>query len=126
MRRQTDPYGKAMKNKQKNKTKNIYFFQPLKVCFQTEILGILFKYIYIFCFILLFTSSSPYRKDQSAFSYFSTRLFHPALHEPGKGRNLEDAHSPRAAYKKSNNRCQEPTNRLLPVPTTQAARTSAL
>ena len=35
-----------------------HFFQPLKVCLQTEILGNLFKYI-LFCFILLFTSSSP-------------------------------------------------------------------
>ena len=35
--------------------------------------GNLFKYIY-FCFILLFTSSSPCRKDQSAVSYFSTSL----------------------------------------------------
>ena len=49
--------------------------QPLKkLCFQTEILGSLFKYIYIFCFILLFTSSSPCRKDQFAVSYFSTIL----------------------------------------------------
>ena len=30
--------------------------------------------IYIFCFILLFTSSSPFRKDQFAVSYFSTSL----------------------------------------------------
>ena len=37
---------------------------------ETEILGNLFKY-YIFCFILLYTSSSPYRKDQFAVSYFS-------------------------------------------------------
>ena len=51
-----------------------FFFQPLKkVCFQTEILGNLFKYI-CFCFILLFTSSSPCRKDQFAISYFSTSL----------------------------------------------------
>ena len=34
---------------------------------------ILFKYIYI-CFILLFTSSSPCRKDQFAVLYFSTGL----------------------------------------------------
>ena len=35
------------------------FFQPLKkVCLQIEILANLFKYI-LFCFILLFTSSSP-------------------------------------------------------------------
>ena len=33
----------------------------------------LFKYIF-FSFILLFTSSSPCRKDQSAVSYFSTSL----------------------------------------------------
>ena len=44
-----------------------------KVCFQTEILGNLFKYIY-FCFILLFTSSSSCRKDQFAVSYFSASL----------------------------------------------------
>ena len=31
-------------------------------------------YTSIFCFILLFTSSSPYRKDQFAVSYFSTSL----------------------------------------------------
>ena len=30
--------------------------------------------IYIFCFILLFTSSSPCRKDQFAVLYFSTSL----------------------------------------------------
>ena len=49
-----------------------FFFLPLKkVCLQTEILGNLFKYIY-FCFILLFTSSSPCHNDQFAFSYFST------------------------------------------------------
>ena len=36
-------------------------------------LGNLFKYI-SFCFILLFTSSSPCRKDQFAVSYFSTSL----------------------------------------------------
>ena len=30
--------------------------------------------IFIFCFILLFTSSSPCRKDQFAVSYFSTSL----------------------------------------------------
>ena len=48
----------------------------------------------------MFTSSSPCRKNQFAVSYFSTTLLHPALHEPGEGRNLEDAHSPRAAYKK--------------------------
>ena len=48
------------------------FFQLLqKVCFQTEILGNLFKYI--FCFIL-FTSSSPRRKDQFAVPYFSSSL----------------------------------------------------
>ena len=48
------------------------FFKLLqKVSFQTEILGNLFKYI--FCFIL-FTSSSPCRKDQFAVSYFSTSL----------------------------------------------------
>ena len=35
--------------------------------------GRLFKYMY-FCFILLFTSSSPCRKDQFAVSYFSTSL----------------------------------------------------
>ena len=33
----------------------------------------MFKYIF-FCFILLFTSSSPCRKDQFAISYFSTSL----------------------------------------------------
>ena len=37
---------------------------------ETEILGNLFKY-YIFCFILLFTSSSPCLNDQFAVSYFS-------------------------------------------------------
>ena len=36
-------------------------------------LGSLFKYKF-FCFILLFTSSSPRRKDQFAVSYFSTSL----------------------------------------------------
>ena len=52
----------------------LFFFYPLKkLCFQTEILGSLFKYIY-FGFILLFTSSSPCRKDQFAVSYFSTIL----------------------------------------------------
>ena len=40
--------------------------------FQTEILGNLFRYV--FCFIILFTSSSPCRKDQFAVSYFSTSL----------------------------------------------------
>ena len=40
----------------------------------------------------------------------------------GEGRNLEDAHSPRAAYKKTNNRCQEPTNRLLPAGACYASR----
>ena len=35
----------------------------------------LFKKFFVFCFILLFTSSSPYRKaDQFAVSYFSTSL----------------------------------------------------
>ena len=47
------------------------FFQPLKkVCLQTEILCNLFKYI-LFCFIVLFTSSSPCRKDQFDVLYFS-------------------------------------------------------
>ena len=32
------------------------------------------KNIYIFCFMLLFTSSSPCRKDQVAVSYFFTSL----------------------------------------------------
>ena len=70
MKLQTDPYSKAMKNyvnkgvKQKyiylNKLPNISvcnqtFFSPRKkVCFQTQILGNLFKYIH-FCFTLLFT-----------------------------------------------------------------------
>ena len=46
------------------------FFWPLKkVCFQTEILG-KFVSIYIFCFILLFTSSSSCRKDQLPFYIF--------------------------------------------------------
>ena len=55
---------------------NFYFyfhfsFSPLKkVCLQTEILGKMFKYIF-FCFIFLFTSSSPCRKDQFAVLYFS-------------------------------------------------------
>ena len=50
------------------------FFQPLKkVCLQTKLLGILFKYI-LFCFILLFTSSSPCREDQFAVLYFSSSL----------------------------------------------------
>ena len=54
--------------------KKFPFFQPLKkVCLQTEILGNLFKYI-LFCFILLFTSSSPCREDQFAVLYFSTSL----------------------------------------------------
>ena len=51
-----------------------FFFQPLKkVCFQTEILGNFFKYVFG-CFILLFPSSSPCRKDQFAVPYFSTSL----------------------------------------------------
>ena len=54
--RQTDPYGKAMK-KQKNKTKNIYFRTNCP------------KNIF-FCFIVLFTSSSPCRKDQFAVHIF--------------------------------------------------------
>ena len=32
---------------------------------------------YIFCFILLFTSSSPCRKDQFAVAYFSTKNSYP-------------------------------------------------
>ena len=44
------------------------FLALKKVCFQNEILGNLFKYIF------LFTSSSPCRKDQFAVSYFSTSL----------------------------------------------------
>ena len=36
-------------------------------------IGNLFKYI-LFCFILLFTSSSPCRKDEFAVLYFSTSL----------------------------------------------------
>ena len=40
-----------------------------KICFQTEILDNLLKYVF-FCFVLLFTSSSPCRKDQFAVSYF--------------------------------------------------------
>ena len=54
---------------------NFYFyfhfsFSPLKkVCLQTEILGKMFKYIF-FCFIFLFTSSSPCREDQFAVLYF--------------------------------------------------------
>ena len=54
-----------------------FFFWPLKKFrFQSEILGNLFKYILIFLFhyILSFTSSSPCRKDQFAVSYFSTSL----------------------------------------------------
>ena len=51
-----------------------FFFSPIKkVCFQTEILGNLFKYIY-FSIILLSTSSSPCRKDQFAVSNFSTKI----------------------------------------------------
>ena len=58
-----------------------FFFQPLKkVCFQTEILGNLFKHIF-FCFLLLFTSSSPCRKDQFAVSFFFTPLYKPYRHE---------------------------------------------
>ena len=64
MKQQTDPYI----------FKQIaQYFGLKKVCLQTEILGNLFKYIF-FCFILLFTSSSPCRKDQFAVSYFSTSL----------------------------------------------------
>ena len=59
--RQTDPYGKAMK-KQKNKTKIYIFLNKLPK-----------KYVF-FCFLLLFTSSSPCRKDQFVVSYFSTSL----------------------------------------------------
>ena len=54
------------------------FFWPLKKgCFQTEILG-KFVSIYIFCFILFFTSSSSCRKDQLPFyiCYFTD----PGLH----------------------------------------------
>ena len=44
------------------------FFKPLKkVCFQTEILGNLFKYIF---FVLFFCLLFPCRKDQFAASYF--------------------------------------------------------
>ena len=49
------------------------FFQPQKkVCLQIEILVNLFKYI-LFCFILLLTSSSPWRKDQFAVLYWSPK-----------------------------------------------------
>ena len=44
--------------------------------FETEILGSLFRYIF-FCFILLFTSSSPCRDYQFAVAYFSTKNSHP-------------------------------------------------
>ena len=55
MKRQTDHHGKRRwRSKKMNKTKNIYLNK-----------------IYIFCFILLFTSSSPCRKDKFTFSWFS-------------------------------------------------------
>ena len=38
--------------------------------------------VYMFCFILLFTFSSPCRKDQFAVSYFSTSLI-VLNHRPG-------------------------------------------
>ena len=48
--------------------------QPLKkVGFPTKILGKFKKYI--FCLVLLFTSSSPCRKDQFAVLWFSTRHY---------------------------------------------------
>ena len=56
-----------MRQKKKKKKKK------KKVCLQTEILGNLFKYI-LFCFLLLFTSSSSCREDQFAALYFSTSL----------------------------------------------------
>ena len=45
---------------------NSHFF--FKSVIETEILG---KFVYIFCFILLFTSPSPCRKNQFAFLWFS-------------------------------------------------------
>ena len=60
------------------------FFKPLKkVCFQTEILGNLFKYI---LFVLFFCLLFPCRKDQFAASYFPTSFNNctdPILGDPG-------------------------------------------
>ena len=55
--------------------KNIYLnkFQTILQNIYSNKLGNLFKYVF-FGLILLFTSSSPYRKDQFAVSYFSTSL----------------------------------------------------
>ena len=54
MKRQTDPYGEAMKKS------NIYLDK---------------LHIYIFCFLLLFTPSSPCRKDHFAVSYLSMIIY---------------------------------------------------
>ena len=54
MKGQTDPYGEAMKKS------NIYLDK---------------LQIYIFCFLLLFTSSSHCRKDQFAVSYLSIIIY---------------------------------------------------
>ena len=54
MKRQTDPYGEAMKKS------NIYLDK---------------LQIYIFSVLLLFTSSSPCRKDQFAVSYLSIIIY---------------------------------------------------
>ena len=61
MKRQTDPYGKAMMKEQRINQKNIH----------SNNLGNLFKYIF-FCSILLVTSSLLCCKDQFVVSYFST------------------------------------------------------
>ena len=47
---------------------------PEEALFSNRNIGQFVLNIYIFCFILLCTSSSPCRKDQFAVSYFSTIL----------------------------------------------------
>ena len=60
----------------KKKHKHLHFsFSPWrKFVFKPKYWANLFKYIYIF-FILSFTSSSPWRKDQFAFLWFSTSYY---------------------------------------------------
>ena len=55
-----------------------FSFSPWRFVFEPKYWANLFK-IFIFCFILLFTSSSPCQKDQFAVSYFSTSCYqgHP-------------------------------------------------
>ena len=58
-------------SKQKSKTKKYSKLEQKQIYLNN--LPNLFKYIY-FCFLLLFTSSSPCRKDQFAVPYFPTSL----------------------------------------------------